>query len=64
MYVCKELINNQCTTWVVYNSPLDSLAITGEQAVQIAVAMCSVMLTGWILGEIGHMIKASFFSRF
>lgn len=64
MYVCKELVNNQCVEWVVYNSLFDKLAITSEQASEIAFAMCSVMIVAYFIGEIGHMLKVSFYSRF
>lgn len=56
-YVCAELVSNQCVTWVVSSSVLDELAITGAEAAQLAAAICSVLVIGWVLGEFGALIK-------
>lgn len=63
-YVCAEVVENICTTWAVSQTWLDALAITTEQAEQIAVSMVSAMLAAFIIGEIGHMIKVNVEKRF
>ena len=63
-YVCTQLQNGVCQTWAENQNLLDSLAIDSDSAVKIALAMCSVFVIAWILGEIGHLIKVSFTSRF
>lgn len=63
-YVCAEVVENICTTWAVSQTWLDVLAITTEQAEQIAGAMVAAMLAAFIIGEIGHMIKVNVEKRF
>lgn len=57
VYVCAELQAGQCLTWVAQPDVLESLAITPAQAGAIATAMISVLTLGWVIGEIGRMIK-------
>ena len=69
-YVCKEFENVNiygslnCKTWVVNENLIDKLAITQSQAMEISLAMVLVMITGFVIGEIGHMIKINFERRF
>ena len=56
-YVCAELVENVCKTWVVSESWLDSLAITQAQAWQITAAICTLIAVGYVIGEIGGLIK-------
>lgn len=58
-YVCVELLNNTCVTWVVQNNVLDTLAITPAQAGKISAAIILVLVTGWVIGELGRLIKNS-----
>ena len=57
VYVCAELQEGVCVSWVVQPDILASLAITAKDAAAISFAMCGVMVTAWIIGEIGRMIK-------
>lgn len=63
-YVCVQLNDGICNQWAVQETLLDVLAITPTQAVEIAIAISMVLITGFIIGQIGHMIKTSFMSRF
>lgn len=56
-YVCVEPIGNTCNQWAVQESLLDSLAITQQQAGELAVAICGLMILGFILGEMAHLAK-------
>lgn len=56
MYICKILIDNQCTEWVLYESILDTLAITVEDAQLITLAMVSLMLLAFVGGLIGKQL--------
>lgn len=57
MYICKTLIDNQCTEWVVYESILlDTLAITLEDAQLITLAIVSLMLLAFVGGLIGKQM--------
>ncbi|GAA0324976.1 hypothetical protein GCM10009129_23420 [Psychrobacter aestuarii] len=58
-YVCVELVNGVCQSWAVHTSILDSLAITPVQAGKISTAIILVLVTGWVLGELGRLIKNS-----
>ncbi len=67
-YVCTQFttINNiygvkACKNWVELQqttSLADMLAITPIQAGQIAVAMSTIFIIAWILGELGNLIKS------
>lgn len=46
-----------CKTWVENTNLLDILAITPVQAGQIAVAICSLFALGFVIGEIGNLIR-------
>ena len=56
-YVCAELVDNVCRTWVENQNLLDTLAITPEQAGQITVAICSLLAIGFVAGEIASTIR-------
>ena len=58
-YVCSQIQNNTCVMWVEQTSLMDTLAITPAQAGQISVAIILVLVTGWIIGELGRLIKNS-----
>lgn len=58
-YVCAQLENNVCVMWVQQSSIMDTLAITPAQAGKISVAIILVLVTGWIIGELGRLIKNS-----
>lgn len=61
MYVCQQLdkANNTCLVWVEYTSILDTLAISTNQAYQLAGAMIGLMLLGWVGGIIGRILIKS-----
>lgn len=63
-YVCAEIIENTCKTWVENTNLLDTLAITPAQAVEISLSIAGVWITAFIIGELGHMIKVNFERRF
>ena len=56
-YVCSQVIDNVCKTWVVQENLLDLLAITPVQAGQITVAICALLALGFVLGEIAGIVK-------
>lgn len=65
-YVCKTLAVRSdmhgeyaCQEWVELDSQsplLDSLAITPAQAGDISLAVCSVLLIGWLFGLLGGFL--------
>lgn len=59
-YVCKTLEKGICQEWIENVSMIDTLAITQSQAIEISIAMILCFITGFIIGEIGHMIKSNF----
>lgn len=59
-YVCIALEQGQCVEWVVQQDLLEVLAITPSQAIEISVAMVTVFIVAFFIGEIGHMIKAKY----
>lgn len=63
-YVCSRLVNGECQQWVEQQNWLDVLAITQSQAIEISIAMILCFITGFIMGEIGHMIKSNFEKRY
>ena len=56
-YVCQQVIDNVCQTWVENQNLLDTLAITPEQAGQITVAICSLLAIGFVAGEIASLVR-------
>nr|WP_314232464.1 hypothetical protein [uncultured Moraxella sp.] len=56
-YVCQEVVNNVCQTWVENQNLLDLLAITPAQAGKITAAICSLLALGFVLGEIAGIVK-------
>lgn len=64
-YVCSQLESTRniyggydCKTWVEQSSFFDEIAITRSQASEITVAICSILILGWIFGEIGNLMKS------
>lgn len=59
-YTCIRLdvTNQKCIEWTSQSATMvDALSITADQAAEISVAMCSVILIAWVIGEIGSMMK-------
>lgn len=63
-YVCYELVSIKniygsydCKTWVESTNLLDVIAITPAQAAGITVAICTLLATGFVLGEIAGIVK-------
>lgn len=57
-YVCATLnTQQQCVQWVEQTSIVDELAITRAQASDLSVAICASLILGWIIGEIGSLMK-------
>lgn len=56
-YVCKQLVDNTCTTWVEI-SPLfwEHLAITSEQADQIIFSLLIVFVTAYGVRQVMNVI--------
>lgn len=64
-YVCSQLESTRniyggydCKTWVEQSSFVEQIAITRSQASEITVAICSILILGWIFGEIGNLMKS------
>lgn len=59
MYQCKEIKDTQCLEWVqVSPSALEALAITKQQAYDMTIAICALLLFSFIAGLIGrHFLK-------
>lgn len=57
-YVCAELVENVCTTWVLYEPLHQTLAITPSQAGEISLAIMGLLVLGWIFGELGSFLKS------
>ncbi len=58
-YVCAQIQNNTCVMWVEQTSLMDTLAITPADAGKISAAIILVLATGWVIGELGRLIKNS-----
>lgn len=56
-FVCSQVVNNVCQSWVENQSILDALAITPSQAGEITAAICSLLALGFVLGEIAGIVK-------
>ena len=57
-YVCSSLdTQQQCVQWVEQTTIVDELAITRAQASDLSVAICASLVLGWIIGEIGSLMK-------
>ncbi|OLF35461.1 hypothetical protein BTV98_13115 [Psychrobacter sp. Cmf 22.2] len=57
-YVCSTLdTQQQCVQWVEQTTIVDELAITRAQASDLSVAICASLVLGWIIGEIGSLMK-------
>lgn len=56
-YVCAALEQQQCVQWVEQTSVVDELSITRAQASDLSVAICASLILGWIIGEIGSLLK-------
>lgn len=55
-YVCAELLENQCTTWVVaQNSVLPELTV--EQAFVVCGAISAVLILAWGFRTLGRFIN-------
>lgn len=64
-YVCSQLESTRniyggydCKMWVEQSSFVEQIAITRSQASEITVAICSILVLGWIFGEIGNLMKS------
>lgn len=57
-YLCAELVNNVCTTYVLYEPWYEVLAITPRQAGEISMAIISSLIIGWVFGEMANFIKS------
>ncbi len=58
-YVCAQPDGKDCLLWVEQTSLLDILAITPADAGKISAAIILVLATGWVIGELGRLIKNS-----
>lgn len=57
-YVCATLdTQQQCIHWVEQTTIVDELSITRAQASDISVAICASLILGWIIGEVGSLMK-------
>lgn len=57
-YVCSTLnTQQQCIQWVEQTTIVDELSITRAQASDLSVAICASLVLGWIIGEIGSLMK-------
>lgn len=59
-YACAQLDtqqHTQCLMWVEQTSIVDELSITRAQASDLSVAICASLILGWIIGEIGSLMK-------
>lgn len=57
-YVCSTLnTQQQCVQWVEQTTIVDELAITRAQASDLSIAICASLVLGWIIGEIGSLMK-------
>lgn len=62
MFVCQKLTTDgkQCLMWVEYTPMLDALAISKEDATAITVAICLLMILGFVFGLMGkQMLKGA-----
>lgn len=59
MYQCNELKDNICLEWVqVLPSAPEALAITKQQAYDITISICALLLFSFVAGLIGrHLLK-------
>jgi hypothetical protein len=56
-YVCKQLVDNTCTTWVeISPSFWEHLAITSEQADQIIFSLLIVFVTAFGYRQVTNVI--------
>lgn len=67
-YVCQTLVTSNgdgvlppgvqyCQTWVESTNLLDTLAITPAQAGAITAAICTLLATGYLFGELASFIR-------
>lgn len=62
MFVCQKLTTDgqQCLMWVEYTPMLETLAISKEEATAITIAICSLMIVGFVFGLLGkQMLKGA-----
>lgn len=58
-YVCSTLdTQQQCVQWVEQTTIVDELAITRAQASDLSAAICAALILGWIIGEVGGLMKS------
>lgn len=58
MFVCQKLTTDgkECLMWVEYTPMLETLAISKQDATAITVAICSLMILGFVFGLLGKML--------
>ena len=54
-YVCAEIIENQCTTWVVQSGLLPDLST--DQAYAICSAALAVLIVAWGYKKLAQLLK-------
>lgn len=60
MYICQQLDSaGNCIDWIEYTPILEALAISKEQAGLLALAICTLMLVGFVAGLMGKMMLES-----
>lgn len=58
MFVCQKLATDgiTCVKWVEYTPMLETLVISKQDAIAITVAICSLMILGFVFGLLGKML--------
>lgn len=57
MYICQQLDNaGNCVDWIEYTPILEALAISRQEAGLLTLAICGLMLIGFVAGLMGKMM--------
>ena len=57
MYVCQQLDDSgNCIHWIEYTPILEALAISKQDAGLLTLAICSLMIVGFVAGLMGRMM--------